>query len=311
MLLIAAFTLLWIACSADDYPDNSTYSTVSGIAAYRSALTLDWLDKGSQQRKFAHAFGTDIPILAKDFDVSECMDYKRPAAGKISRLMLELLKNLESEDGIIQELAQTLARIMLLMPTSKLEEEPDLAALVQTPQLMQGEPHDTLPRVMAAVWMLAADPGITKDNGWCPIEQLTQYVDLATPVEIAVRMRAVDPILARARFILEDFLQSVAPMNIRRVPTILMMSTPRSVFSKKSPLNATKSPAYDRLIYPHLVSNAPPIRMGFVSTAQAPTVIGSDILRDEDQILFTTFSPANVNKLSIYTYCLALCFFKI
>ncbi|XP_063622859.1 uncharacterized protein LOC134794929 [Cydia splendana] len=309
MLQIAAFALLWIACSADNfYPDNSTYSTVSGIAAYRSALTLDWLDKGSQQRKFAYAFGTDNPTLAKDFDVSECMDYTRPAAGKISRLMLELLKNLESEDGVIHELALTLARTMLLMPTSKLEVEPDLAALVQTPKLMQGEPHDTLPRVMAAVWMLAADPGITKDSGWCPIDRLTQYLDSATPVEIAVRMRAVDPILARARFILEDFLLSVAPMNIRRVPTILMMSTSRYGFSKKSPLNATKSPAHDRSVNPHLVSNTPPIRRGFVSPAQAVTVIGNDILRDEDQILFTTFSAANINKLCIYTYCIALCF---
>ncbi|XP_063538156.1 uncharacterized protein LOC134747462 [Cydia strobilella] len=287
MLQIGAFALLWIACSADNfYPDNDTYSTVPGIAAYRSALTLDWLDKGSQQRKFAHAFGTDNPKLSKDLDVSDCMDYTRPAAGKISRLMLELLKNLENDDGVIQELAQTLARTKLLMPTSKLEVEPDLAALVHTPQLMQGEPHDTLPRVLAAVWMLAEDPGITKDNGWCPIEQLTQYLDSATPVEIAVRMRAVDPILSRARFILEDFLQSLAPMSIKwKVPTMLIMSTSRYDFSKKRlhkerAVNSIKSPT--QTIDPRLVSNMPP-----TGTTQATPVMGNDIiLDDEDHIIY-------------------------
>ncbi|XP_063366338.1 uncharacterized protein LOC134654798 [Cydia amplana] len=266
----------YFECSADFYADNNTHSTVSGIAAYRSALTLHWLDKGSQQRKFAHAFGSDNTTLSKDLEGSECMDYMRPAAGKISRLMLELLKNLESDDGVIQELAQTLARTMLLVPTSKLEVEPDLAALVRTPQLMQGQPHDTLPRVLAAVWMLAADPGVTKDNGWCPIQQLTQYLDSATPVEIAVHMRAVDPILSRARFILEDFLQSVAPMSIRwKVPTMLIMSTSRTDFSKKTSLDVKKSPTHT--IGPRLVSNT-----GTRITAQAIPVMGNYILPDDD-----------------------------
>ncbi|XP_047998773.1 uncharacterized protein LOC125236119 [Leguminivora glycinivorella] len=237
MLQIAVFALTWIACYAGYEhlleQENVTYSTVPGIAAYRSALTLDSVDKGSQQREYAHTFGSDSPTLSKDLDESECMEYSRPAAGKIARLMLELLKNLENDDGVIQELSQTLARTKLLMPTSKLDVEPDLTSLVQTPQLMQGEPLDTLPRVLATVWMLAEDPGITKENGWCPIEQLTQFLNSATPVEIAVRMRAVDPILSRARFILEDFMQSVAPMSIKwNRPPIVMVNHLRNVSSK-------------------------------------------------------------------------------
>lgn len=68
-----------------------TRSTLSGIAAYRSSLTLDWLAaEDSRQRELAVAFETEAPSI-KVIN-SDCMSYPRPTTGKIGRLMLELLK---------------------------------------------------------------------------------------------------------------------------------------------------------------------------------------------------------------------------
>lgn len=37
---------------------------------------------------------------------------------------------------------------------------------------------------------------------------------VARPTEIATHMRALDPIIARARFIIESFIQNVTPLNM-------------------------------------------------------------------------------------------------
>ncbi|XP_050355260.1 uncharacterized protein LOC126776680 [Nymphalis io] len=172
---VSVLVLFLFECVADDYyytPYNVTRPTLSGIAAYRSSLTLDWIAaEDSRQRELAAAFETDLApakVLSTD-----CIAYPRPAPGKIGRLMLELLKNLEGDDGIlIPELIQALIRTKLLVDTSILESEPDFDSLVKTPGVMMGEPHTTFPRVLSIVWMLVNDAATTRKIGWCPIKKV-------------------------------------------------------------------------------------------------------------------------------------------
>ncbi|XP_073954479.1 uncharacterized protein [Choristoneura fumiferana] len=219
MLQIVALALLWVTCSADDFyhfPFNATRSTVSGIAAYRSALTLDWLaGEDSRQRELANSFEIVATIKPRPRS-SECIAFTRPAAGKVARLMLELVKNLEGDEGtIIPELIQGLMNARLLMETSMLESEPDLNSLVHTPGAMMGEPHTTFPRILAMVWLIGSDPITTKKSGWCSVKKFNKYLMIARPTEIATHMRALDPIIARARFIIESFIQNVTPLNMQ------------------------------------------------------------------------------------------------
>ncbi|OWR45963.1 hypothetical protein KGM_205995 [Danaus plexippus plexippus] len=213
VILLSCFAL----CNTEEYyyhGYNVTRSTLSGIAAYRSSLTLDWLAaEDSRQRELAVAFETEAPSI-KVIN-SDCMSYPRPTTGKIGRLMLELLKNLEGDDSaLVPELVQVLKRAKLLVETSIFETEPDLDSLVKTPSMMMGEPHATFPKIIAVIWMLITDPSLTRKYGWCPINTMNIYLSNAKPHEIAKRMRTLELVMARARFIMEDFIQNITPMNM-------------------------------------------------------------------------------------------------
>ncbi|XP_059046720.1 uncharacterized protein LOC131842206 [Achroia grisella] len=212
-----------VLSTAEDYyynPMNISRTTLSGIAAYRSALTLDWLAaEDSRQRELAAAFETE-PAPPVKVLTTDCIAYPRPSAGKIAKLMLELLKNLEGDDGtLVPNLIQSLIRTKILVETSLLDAEPDFEALVRTPGVMMGEPHVTFPRILAMTWLTVTDPASTGKYGWCPINKVNKYLSMTTPIHIAKNMRALEPILARARFIMEEFIQSVTPLNMYQKKT--------------------------------------------------------------------------------------------
>ncbi|XP_075982459.1 uncharacterized protein LOC142980766 [Anticarsia gemmatalis] len=217
-------------CQAEDYyyQPHANRSTLSGIQAYRSALTLDWLAAEDQrQRELADAFETEVPVPNRVI-TSDCIGYSRPASGKVARLMLELLKNLEGDDStVVSEMIQALVRSKLLVETSMLDAEPDLDALVKTPGVMMGEPHTTFPRILAMAWMTVTDPVTTKKFGWCPLHKVNRYLSVTKPVDVAKHTKALEPIIARARFIMEEFIQHVTPINMYdKKPTAAMLKTP-------------------------------------------------------------------------------------
>ncbi|XP_012545211.1 uncharacterized protein LOC101743392 isoform X1 [Bombyx mori] len=217
MLLIFSLCCLFVKATAQDYyyTPNVSRSTIPGIAAYRSALTLDWLAaEDSRQREMVAAFETEQAPPMRMI-LTDCMGYATPPSEKIARLLLELLKNLEGDEGpIILDLTQALIRAKLLIETSTLESEPDLESLVKTPNVMMGEPHKTFPRILAAVWLTLTDASTTTKYGWCPINKVTKYLTTNKPVNIAEHMRSLDPVLARARFVMEEFVQHVTPLNM-------------------------------------------------------------------------------------------------
>uniref|UniRef100_A0A2A4JXS5 Uncharacterized protein n=2 Tax=Heliothis virescens TaxID=7102 RepID=A0A2A4JXS5_HELVI len=210
-------------CHAEDYyynPLNTSKATLSGIAAYRSALTLDWLAaEDLRQRELAAAFETEPSPAPRSLSI-DCISYARPASGKVARLMLELLKNLEGDEGtIVTDLIQALVRTKLLVETSMLDAEPDLESLVKTPSVMMGEPHTTFPRILAMTWMTVTDPVTTKKFGWCPVNRVNKYLAISKPIMIAKQMKALEPVIARARFIMEEFIQHVTPLNMYQKKT--------------------------------------------------------------------------------------------
>ncbi|XP_031765043.1 uncharacterized protein LOC113512158 [Galleria mellonella] len=218
MIEVMPFLLSCMLCTAEDYyyyPYNISRTTLSGIAAYRSALTLDWLAaEDSRQRELVAAFETASSPPAKVL-TTDCIAYPRPSTVKIARLMLELLKNLEGDDGtLVSNLIQTLLRTKILVKTSMLDAEPDLEALVKTPGVLMGEPHTTFPRILAMIWLTVTDPVSTGKYGWCPINKVNKYLSVTKPTQIAKNIRALDPILARARFIMEEFIQNMTPLNM-------------------------------------------------------------------------------------------------
>ncbi|CAG4937941.1 unnamed protein product [Parnassius apollo] len=203
---------------AEDYyyaPGNVTRTTLSGIQAYRSALTLDWLAaEDSRQRELVAAYETE-PSASARVITTECIDYPKPSPGRVAKLMLELLKNLEGDDGIlVPELIQVLVRARMIVETSMLDAEPDLDSLVKTPTMMMGEPHTTFPRILAIVWMLVTDTTATRSNGWCPLQKVNKYLISTKTVDIAQHLRVLEPVIARARFIMEEFIQNVTPLNM-------------------------------------------------------------------------------------------------
>ncbi|XP_013148767.1 PREDICTED: uncharacterized protein LOC106111277 isoform X2 [Papilio polytes] len=202
----------------EDYyyaPGNVTRITISGIQAYRSALTLDWLAaEDSRQRELVAAYETE-PSAPARIITTECINYPRPSSGKVGKLMLELLKNLEGDEGVlVPELIHVLVRTKLLVETSMLDSEPDLESLVKTPMMMMGEPHITFPRILAIVWMLVTDTSTTRNNGWCPLLKVNKYLISTKPTDIAKHLRVLEPVIARARFIMEEFIQNVTPLNM-------------------------------------------------------------------------------------------------
>ncbi|KAF9802908.1 hypothetical protein SFRURICE_015505 [Spodoptera frugiperda] len=203
--MILMMKSMFLKGNAEDYyynPQNSSKATLSGIAAYRSALTLDWLAAEDQrQRELAAAYETEPAPPARSLS-TDCISYARPASGKVARLMLELLKNLEGDEGnIVTDLIQALVRTKLLVETSMLDAEPDLDSLVKTPGVMMGEPHTTFPRILAMTWMTVTDP-------------VNKYLTITKPITIAKQMKALEPVIARARFIMEEFIQHVTPLNM-------------------------------------------------------------------------------------------------
>ncbi|XP_013171492.1 PREDICTED: uncharacterized protein LOC106120672 isoform X1 [Papilio xuthus] len=202
----------------EDYyyaPGNVTRMTLSGIQAYRSALTLDWLAaEDTRQRELVAAYETE-PSAPARIITTECINYPRPSSGKVGKLMLELLKNLEGDDGVlVPELIHVLVRTKLLVETAMLDSEPDLESLVKTPMMMMGEPHITFPRILAIVWMLVTDTSTTRNNGWCPLLKVNKYLMSTKPTDIAKHLRVLEPVIARARFIMEEFIQNVTPLNM-------------------------------------------------------------------------------------------------
>ncbi|KAM3965974.1 uncharacterized protein ACR2FA_012832 [Aphomia sociella] len=223
MIKFIPFLLSLMLCLAEDYyyyPNNVTRTTLSAIAAYRSALTLDWLAaEDSRQRELAAAFETE-PAPPVKILTTECIAYPRPSAGKIAWLMLELLKNLEGDDGtLVPDLMQALIRTKMIVETSVLDAEPDFEALIKTPRIMMGEPHATFPRILAMIWLTVTDPASTGKYGWCPISKVNKYLSITKPIQIAKNMRALDPIVPRARFIMEEFIQNVTPLNMYQKKT--------------------------------------------------------------------------------------------
>ncbi|XP_068622928.1 uncharacterized protein [Battus philenor] len=225
MLMYTLILLIFVcfAVKAEDYyyaPGNVTRTTLSGIQAYRSALTLDWLAaEDSRQRELVAAYETEPSAPARVI-TTECINYPRPSSGKVGKLMLELLKNLEGDDGtLVPELIQVLLRTKLLVETSMLDSEPDLESLVKTPMMMMGEPHITFPRILAIVWMLVTDTTTTRNNGWCPIHKVNKYLMSTKPTDIAKHLRVLETVVARARFIMEEFIQNVTPLNMYQKKT--------------------------------------------------------------------------------------------
>ncbi|CAH2088080.1 unnamed protein product [Euphydryas editha] len=234
LVAVCPFMLFLLECLADDYyytPYNVTRSTLSGIAAYRSSLTLDWLAaEDSRQRELAAAFEREA--FPSKIVSTDCIAYPRPAPGKIGRLMLELLKNLEGDDGtLIPELINVLIRSKLLVDTSILELEPDFDALVETPGVMMGEPHATFPRVLAVVWMLVTDASTTRKFGWCPVKKVNQYLMVSKSSDIARQMRTLEAVLARARFVMEEFIQNITPINIYQKKTTKIVKSQQMLSS--------------------------------------------------------------------------------
>ncbi|XP_072945627.1 uncharacterized protein [Epargyreus clarus] len=273
--------VLWTVNEAQDYyyqPQNVTRSTLSGLAAYRSALTLDWLAaEDSRQRELASAFETDAPPAR--FISNDCVTYPKPAPGKIGRLMLELLKNLEGDDGlIIPDLIQVLVRTKILMETSFLEVEPDFEALVKTPGMMMGEPHSTFPRIVAVVWMLVTDPATTRKYGWCPIKQVNKYLHTAKPRDIARHMKALDVIVARARFVMEEFIQNITPINMyQRRPK--MKNTPKRDVPVRERQRKVEKPGPPYHVEPlHQLAVMPSSLAPTVETVTPRTIDGSVIV---------------------------------
>ncbi|KAI5640270.1 hypothetical protein NE865_07369 [Phthorimaea operculella] len=236
---IIQFAALWTVCTPvrhfNDYyyqPVNSSRTTPDGIAAYRSALTLDWMSaEDSRQRELAAAFeqGPQFPSpIAK----SDCYNYHRPSAGSVAKLILEVMKNLEGEDDgyLIAHLVQALLRAkLLLLESTMFENEPDLDALVKTPSAMVGEPHTTFPRVVEVLWLAVTDPSSVKKHGWCTVNKMTAFLHANRPIDIARHMRASEQIISRVRFIMEEFIQHVTPLNIEKVDTRFTAATPKVI----------------------------------------------------------------------------------
>ncbi|XP_045504519.1 uncharacterized protein LOC123701168 [Colias croceus] len=237
IILFAIILIPLQLCKSEDYyyyPFNVSRSTLHGIAAYRSALTLDWMAaEDFRQRELAAAFETEAPparVVSTD-----CIVYPRPTPGKVGRLMLELLKNLEGDEGtLVSELIQVLVRTKLLVESSIFEAEPDLDSLVKTPMMMMGEPHTTFPRVLAVIWMLTTDPVTTNKYGWCPIKKVNKYLSGAKPYEIAKQMRQLEMVVARARFIMEEFVQSVTPADLYQTTSRKVKRTEKSSTSRRA-----------------------------------------------------------------------------
>ncbi|XP_049697218.2 uncharacterized protein LOC126054708 isoform X1 [Helicoverpa armigera] len=243
-------------------------------AAYRSALTLDWLAaEDLRQRELAAAFETEPSPAPRSLSI-DCISYARPASGKVARLMLELLKNLEGDEGtIVTDLIQALVRTKLLVETSMLDAEPDLESLVKTPNVMMGEPHTTFPRILAMTWMTVTDPVTTKKFGWCPVNRVNKYLSISKPISIAKQMKALEPVIARARFIMEEFIQHVTPLNMyqkklpdnaattRTLPTTLkrmvgMVETSSDITIRVRSNKRTRTPNTVRAIHVALAQSA-------------------------------------------------------
>ncbi|CAH0591418.1 unnamed protein product [Chrysodeixis includens] len=283
--LLILVTVLWatVNCNSEDYyysPQNASKSTLSGIAAYRSALTLDWMAaEDLRQRELAAAFETEPSVPVKSLS-TDCIGYARPASGKVARLMLELLKNLEGDEGtIVTELIQSLIRAKLLVETSMLDAEPDLDSLVKTPGVMMGEPHTTFPRILAMTWMTVTDPVTTKKFGWCPITKVNKYLSMSKPIMIAKQMRQLEPVIARARFIMEEFIQHVTPLNMYQKKHSESMEKPTepTTYSEEPRLVKTyrrpsRSPGTVRSVHVALAQSGTPL----LEAEPLPNIINAD-----------------------------------
>ncbi|XP_052744505.1 uncharacterized protein LOC112050762 [Bicyclus anynana] len=203
-------------CDAEYHnkPINVTRSTLPAVSAYRSS-TSDWLTPeiirlGEMKTQYGED-ATSLRAVSTD-----CIAYPRPAPRKIGRLLLELLKNLEGDQSTqVLELIQVLFRNNILVETSMLEMEPNLGSLVKTQGVMMGEPHATFPRILAVVWILATNG----NHGWCYIDKMNEYLTISKPREIAHQMKTIEPVLARARYVMEDFIQSITPVNMYQKKT--------------------------------------------------------------------------------------------
>ncbi|XP_022120930.2 uncharacterized protein LOC110997195 [Pieris rapae] len=254
--ILIAVAVVSFAFGTEDYyyysfKSNISRSTPMGIAAYRSALTLDWIAaEDLRQRELAAAFETEAsPVRVIS---SDCVGYPKPTSGKIGRLMLELLKNLEGDDGIlVPELTQVLVRSKFLVESSMFDSEPDLYSLVKMPNVMMGEPHTTFPRILAIIWMLVTDPVTTKKYGWCPIKKVNKYLSSERSSEVAKQMRAMEIVVARARFIMEEFIQSITPTDVYQKPTVsqkkLRRSSSTAKHGKKRAHEIAAFPAYQTM----------------------------------------------------------------
>lgn len=54
---------------------------------------------------------------------------------------------------------------------------------------------------------------------WLMWFQVNKYISVSKSVHIAKHMRALEPIVARARFIIEEFIQNVTPLNMYQKKT--------------------------------------------------------------------------------------------
>ncbi|XP_026736237.1 uncharacterized protein LOC113499861 isoform X2 [Trichoplusia ni] len=232
-----------------------------------------------RQRELAAAFETEPSVPVKSLS-TDCIGYARPASGKVARLMLELLKNLEGDEGtIVTELIQSLIRAKLLVETSMLDAEPDLDSLVKTPGVMMGEPHTTFPRILAMTWMTVTDPVTTKKFGWCPITKVNKYLAMSKPIMVAKQMRQLEPVIARARFIMEEFIQHVTPLNMyqKKHSEGLEKPTEATTYSEEPRLVRTyrrpsRTPGTIRSVHVALAQSGTP----FLEADPLPNIINAD-----------------------------------
>ncbi|XP_028168263.1 uncharacterized protein LOC114358485 [Ostrinia furnacalis] len=213
--------------------------------------------------------------------------------------MLELLKNLEGDDAkLVPELVQVLMKAKLLVETSILDAEPDLEALVKTPGVMMGEPHVTFPRILAMLWMIVTDPSTTKKLGWCPINRVNKYIAVSKSTQIAKQMRALDPIVARARFIMEEFIQNVTPLNMYQKSTTEIKPSPMP-YSRT--LKTIKRP-----IRYYSTHNLLPLEQAMSSSSQEPELEPFPRLIDGTRVVAATSGAVIVKNIMLIPIFLCL-----
>ncbi|XP_041969992.1 uncharacterized protein LOC121726625 [Aricia agestis] len=203
-MLIRFIVLIFVMECSAIFHFNVTRTTLSGLAAYRSSLTLDWL-AAEDERQGA---------MVEEAPLTRCHEYAAPSPRKVGRYMLEMLRKLDNDNVVVKQLVRTLVNSKILVEVSSYESEPDLVSLVKTPEVLRTEPHTTFPRVMALVWIAVTDPDNVEKNGWCSIHKVSQFLKTVEPSDVVEHLRTMYVVMGKARLVVDNFVQHFAALNI-------------------------------------------------------------------------------------------------